>query len=262
MVPSVIDMLIKSLQLSTLNFKKIRIINFCGEPLYRYQIEAIFSVNQQIIIQNTYGPTECTVSCTMVQLNNNNYKKYCMETVALGNPINGMEIQLSNKDEGEIIINGIQVAEGYWNQKELTTLNFSESNPGFQKKTYRTGDYAIKKNGNIYFSGRKDDQIKSNGYRVELNSINNQISTITNSKVFTLYHKYNLHSFIENPSFKKSDFTLIKSQIKSTLNYYEQPCKIYIVNIIPRNQNDKIDKSSMIQLIELHHENPNFMIII
>ena len=91
-VPSVIDMLIKSRQLSTLNFKKIRIINFCGEPLYLYQIEAIFSVNQQIIIQNTYGPTECTVSCTMVQLNNNNYKKYCMETVALGNPINGMEI--------------------------------------------------------------------------------------------------------------------------------------------------------------------------
>ena len=114
---------------------------------------------------------------------------------------------------------------------------------------------------NIGFNVRLS-QIKSNGYRVELNSINNQISTITNSKVFTLYHKYNLHSFIENPSFKKSDFTLIKSQIKSTLNYYEQPCKIYIVNIIPRNQNDKIDKSSMIQLIELHHENPNFMIII
>ena len=71
-----------------------------------------------------------------------------------------------------------------------------------------------------------------------------------------------MHSFIENPSYKKSDFTLIKSQIKSTLYYYEQPCKIYIVNIIPRNQNDKIDKSSMIQLIDLHHENPNFMIII
>ena len=39
------------------------------------------------------------------------------------------------------------------------------------KETYRTGDYGFSKDGVFYVLGRKDEQIKFNGYRIELSEI-------------------------------------------------------------------------------------------
>ena len=71
---------------------------------------------------------------------------------------------------GEIYIGGFGVALNYWNNKELTDGSFIEHSK--LNRLYKTGDLGKwNSNGYLEFIGRKDNQVKLNGYRVELGEI-------------------------------------------------------------------------------------------
>ena len=71
--------------------------------------------------------------------------------------------------KGELIIEGDGVADGYLNDKEKTQEAFFDDNGVV---AYRTGDLGrFRENGCIEFLGRKDFQVKVNGYRIELSEI-------------------------------------------------------------------------------------------
>ncbi|ANE55785.1 non-ribosomal peptide synthetase [Methylomonas sp. DH-1] len=72
---------------------------------------------------------------------------------------------------GELYIGGIGVAMGYWRDAERTAAQFV-SHPRSGEKLYRTGDLGrLLPCGNIEFLGRKDFQVKINGFRVELGEV-------------------------------------------------------------------------------------------
>ena len=75
---------------------------------------------------------------------------------------------------GEMYIGGAGVGRGYLNQPELTAEKFI-SDPFCdepQRRLYRTGDWArIRPDGQIEFAGRRDQQIKLRGFRVELGEV-------------------------------------------------------------------------------------------
>lgn len=81
---------------------------------------------------------------------------------------------------GDIYITGMALAEGYYNDDELTDERFM-SNPFAQsnldKRMYKTGDTGlINHRGEIEFCGRADYQVKINGNRVELAAMVNVIA--------------------------------------------------------------------------------------
>jgi amino acid adenylation domain-containing protein len=72
---------------------------------------------------------------------------------------------------GELFIGGIGVAKGYWRDPERTAAQFI-THPRSGEKLYRTGDLGrLMPCGNIEFLGRKDFQVKINGFRVELGEV-------------------------------------------------------------------------------------------
>lgn len=72
---------------------------------------------------------------------------------------------------GELYIGGIGVAMGYWRDAERTAAQFV-THPRSGEKLYRTGDLGrLLPCGNIEFLGRKDFQVKINGFRVELGEV-------------------------------------------------------------------------------------------
>lgn len=91
---------------------------------------------------------------------------------------------------GEIVIGGRGIAKGYVGKKGLTADSFYAVNG---EKRYRTGDIGrYIKDGNIEFLGRKDTQIKLNGFRIELDEIENAIEKckgVKKSKAFVINHK-------------------------------------------------------------------------
>jgi amino acid adenylation domain-containing protein len=78
---------------------------------------------------------------------------------------------------GEIYIGGEGVALGYWNDEQKTSASFI-SHPQLGR-LYKTGDLGKwNKAGYIEFEGRKDNQVKLNGYRVELDEIAAKLTNI------------------------------------------------------------------------------------
>jgi amino acid adenylation domain-containing protein len=123
---------------------------------------------------NLYGPTETTIWSAVARLSGD-------ETgwAPLGRPIANTGIFLLQADlqpapigvVGELFIGGDGLARGYCNAPDLTAASFlphpASARPG--ARLYRTGDLArFRASGEIEFAGRRDQQVKVRGFRVEL----------------------------------------------------------------------------------------------
>lgn len=246
-VPSVVDVIRRGGHATERNLASLRLMTFCGEPLLREHLDAIFAARPDLEVFNTYGPTEATVSLTLVRLNAANYRDACDKTVTLGDPIPGMSIQLvdgPSDEEGEIVITGPQVARGYWNAPELTRKSFREIRNGGRTVTgYFTGDWAYRKNGHLFFGNRIDRQVKIHGHRLELGEIDAALRQCGVRAACTVFATGALVSFVE------SDGGLtgaeIQSRLRRILPGYAIPERVEILEHLPRSTNDKIDVSAL-----------------
>lgn len=81
---------------------------------------------------------------------------------------------LAAGETGELYIRGVGVSPGYWRDPEKTRNAFipHPRAAGPQDRLYKTGDLAyLDPDGQVYYVGRADTQIKSRGYRIELGEI-------------------------------------------------------------------------------------------
>ena len=149
--------------------------------------EAVSSSDASAWSQHTnliigYGPSECTVGCTI----NNNLQlstgigKGVGGTTWITDPENH-DVLMSIGEIGELLIEGPVVGVGYLDEAERTAQVFindppwlnagHESVAGRSGRLYKTGDlvrYESNGSGSIEFVGRKDQQVKLRGQRVEL----------------------------------------------------------------------------------------------
>ncbi len=135
---------------------------------------------------NAYGPTEATIGSTCYLVED---LPESAATVPIGRPVANTQVYLLDDHlqpvplgvHGELYIGGVGVARGYLNKPELTADKFILDTPpshalvrtnGKGKRLYRTGDRCrYLPDGNIEFLGRRDNQVKVRGFRVELEEI-------------------------------------------------------------------------------------------
>jgi amino acid adenylation domain-containing protein len=137
------------------------------------------SSNLPFTLVNNYGPTECTVVATSGVVP---AKSGADRLPPIGRPIDNVEVYILDCDMqkvtagviGEIYVGGRGLALGYLNDPALTADRFVK-NPfraNEDARLYRTGDIgSFLPDGQIAFHGRSDDQVKINGFRVELNEV-------------------------------------------------------------------------------------------
>ncbi|CCW41803.1 Amino acid adenylation [Streptococcus agalactiae ILRI112] len=161
-------------------------------------------------------------------------------------------IELIVGAENELQIVGDMVFDGYLNRKEETAKSFIEINA---KKAYKTGDKVrILDNGYIFFDGRNDNQIKKNGYRIELEEVEciiKKIPEILNVVVLPIKNEVNkivgLSAFIVLEKQVSIDSSELLSKMQNILPLYMIPNKIHIIDEIPLTNNKKINR----KLLEL-----------
>lgn len=241
-VPSLTDIIFNSRKNKN-EFKNIKKIFFCGEVLRKNHLKKIFECNKNIQVMNAYGPTEATVSCTIKKFNFKNYYNFCKPTASFGKPIKGIQLSFTsnNKKEGELVISGDQVSNGYLNNSKLNNLKFIEKR---NKRSFITGDLCKKINGEFYFLNRKDRQIKLYGHRIELDEIDNLISDKTGNTSLSLKRGEKIVTFI-NGKLNKS--RLIK-YLKTKLPSYMIPSNINLIKEWPKNKNYKIDEKKLLSI--------------
>jgi D-alanine--poly(phosphoribitol) ligase subunit 1 len=244
--PSVISLMSWAGEVTGELLGSLRLINTCGEALLPAHMQAIFAALPDMTVQNSYGPTETTVTMTELRLNRHNFQSACEASVAIGPPIERMSIQLlggQHDDEGEIVIAGPQLAMGYWRDQERTERAFKTVRmQGEPVRAYFSGDWAERRNGHIFFKERIDLQVKIRGVRLELEEIAHAIRDEGFPVTCVLKWRDELAAVIERRPGHSFDELTLRSGLAKRLEAHAIPAVIRPIDLIPRNQNDKLDR--------------------
>ncbi|EPB73157.1 AMP-binding enzyme [Ancylostoma ceylanicum] len=121
------------------------------------------------VIQN-YGPTETTAYALTKHM------RQADNSANLGKPIYNTEVRADNT--GELMIRGAGIMRGYLNRDMRAVFRIHA-----QKHWYPSGDHVqLLPNSDIIFVGRKDNQVKIRGHRVELGEVESAISRLPGIK--------------------------------------------------------------------------------
>ncbi len=153
----------------------VRAVIIGGERASAAAIKNWFTAGgRQHLLVNTYGPTEASIVAT-AELIHGEWNE--PGDPAIGRPLPGVLARVCDASgnvmppgaAGELWLGGVGVGDGYWRDPELTTASF-QSAEGV--RWYRTGDRACwDQTGKLRFLGRRDDQLKIRGNRVEPNEV-------------------------------------------------------------------------------------------
>ena len=253
-VPSVVSLMMQAQAVTRDNLASLRLMNFCGEPLLRDQLDAIFAARPDLLVQNTYGPTEATIAMTCLPLRARDYARLCGASVALGAPIPGMDIVLAggaHRDEGEIVIVGPQLAEGYWQDAAKTAAAFRMiDTPSGPQRGYHTGDWAERRDGHLFFKERIDFQVKVLGYRIELDEVAAAIRDCGWPVAVVFKRGDTLAALVETVPGQAFDEPALRAALALRIEPHAVPAVIAVVPHMPRNDNDKLDRKAAAALFE------------
>ncbi|REE25491.1 amino acid adenylation domain-containing protein [Winogradskyella pacifica] len=204
---------------------------------------------------NAYGLTETTVTSMLYKYSSTDNHN---TVLTIGKPIQNTKVYILSKDmemlpvgtAGDLYMSGIGLAKGYLNLPELTTKSFVENPFEENGRMYKTGDLAKwLPNGTIEFIGRKDDQVKISGYRLELGEVEAAINTLPNIKRATVISSNHtgeakLVAYIESENTIK-DSNSVRHQLSEILPEYMIPSLIMWIDDFPTTTNGKVDKKNL-----------------
>lgn len=231
-----------------------------GEELLFHHVNnhyELFGSDTSLRLTNQYGPTEATVDVTYYDCDNEENK-----TIPIGFPIDNVHMYITNKEEylqpvgipGELCIAGICLAEGYWNNRELTEEKFITPMHIEESRLYKTGDLACwLPDGSIQFMGRIDRQVKIRGFRIELSEIENclldtslfkNVSVLAKQSSEHVNELYVFYSEKETESEQKRK-EQIMNRLREKLPEYMLPSYIIRVEEFPFLASGKIDNKAL-----------------
>lgn len=257
--PSFATIALRNQRFSGKNLPKLKTFLFCGEVLSKQTAGALLEKFPDAKVLNTYGPTEATVATTLVKLDSSHFLS---ETLPVGSVKPGSKISISPSQEdpsgiGEIIIEGKNVSIGYLNNSELNSEKFFEREGA---RGFRTGDWGYFKEGQLFFLGRKDNQIKLHGFRIELGDIDAKLESVGDliDCAVTIPLRKNgevkrLVSFIKlkveiHQDLKSNCLAELKLRLSALLPHYMIPSEIVPLSEFPINSNHKIDRKKLLEI--------------
>lgn len=257
-VPSMLIYLLRMRVLSSSSFPEFRIISFGGEGFAKSELKKLYDLyKHRMRFINVYGPTECTCICSSYDINDGDFDN--MPSLAPIGLINQnittliLDTEGKESSKGELCLIGPNVAAGYYNDKEKTSQNFSEytGKGHYRARMYKTGDL-VEKIGDLYhFLGRKDNQVKRMGYRIELESIEhtlNSIEGVVEAAVICAKHEYSninhIIAYVACPE-QNIEHDALDDMLRKKLPKYMIPNHYVSVKSLPKNRNGKTDRNKL-----------------
>jgi amino acid adenylation domain-containing protein len=252
LVPSVLHYL--KPHFDEMHFPRVKYSIFCGEALTVEITEAWSICMPHMKTINFYGPTECTVFCTQYPYHRDGENKQYNGILSIGKPMQGTEVLLIDEADrplgtgqtGELCLAGIQLTPGYWKDDAKNAASFFYHDG---KRFYRTGDLCrIDEDGDIFYVGRADSQVKVQGFRIELSEIefhckaflkeHNLVTVPFQNKIGNI----EIGLVIESAPFDTEDlFEYLKPHLPS----YMVPTQVQFERSFPLNINGKTDRKKL-----------------
>lgn len=236
---------------------------------------------------NAYGPTETTVCASMYRCDPNEKVSPAIGHPIANTKLFILDRQLQPVPigvPGELHVSGISLAAGYLNQPELTSqkfipnellpylINHRDEFSGDTKTTdlnirieskpfdwessfnrlYKTGDLArYRRDGNIEFLGRIDQQVKVRGFRIELGEIETSLArhpAVKEAVVIDQEHgngDRRLVGFVVPESGVSIDVSDLRNFLRQSLPDYMVPAAILLQDSFPLTPSGKVDRKAL-----------------
>jgi D-alanine--poly(phosphoribitol) ligase subunit 1 len=167
--PSLVRLFLRNRRFCRETLPDLTTFLFCGEPLTKPIVRELFArFGPSCRIVNTYGPTECTVAVTAVDITPQHLE--AEDELPIGHARPGTQLCLPPGtpagQAAELWISGASVGAGYIGLPEKQAQAFPRAD------LYRSGDLArVDGDGQWHFLGRIDREVKIQGLRIDLNEI-------------------------------------------------------------------------------------------
>jgi len=212
------------------------------------------------VFTNLYGPIEITLDCTYYTVE----KEFPDDMpVPIGYPCRNTDVLILNEEnmpagvneKGELCVRGTSLALGYYNDPEKTAGAFVQNplNKSYPELIYRTGDVVYKnEEGVIFFTGRKDFQVKHLGYRIDLSELEhvilNKWGKVKNGCVIYNNNKKEISLLYEGR--EEISPAVFRKELAAYFPKYMVPTQFRLFEELPRNPNGKIDRNALNKLVQ------------
>ncbi len=256
--PSTLVLMLTKGGLATVDLSALRLLLFAGEVFPVKYLRSLMEMAPLARFANLYGPTETNV-CTWYEVSSPPEGNH---PLPIGQACSNCELYIldellkpvSDGCAGELWVSGGTVMQGYWGRPERTmqTLKSIEISAGLTVRAYNTGDMVrMGADGNLEFLGRRDHQVKTRGYRVELGEIESALHhhpAVDEAVVLaipddTIGHRLAAVVVI------KQDVEVSKAELQQhcadTLPRYMVPATIEFRPSLPRTSSGKVDRQAL-----------------
>lgn len=245
-------------------FPTLRWSLFCGEALSSSLAASWQAAANNSILENLYGPTEATIAITWYRWDSEKSPAECVRgLVPIGWPFDGQQVCAVDEnlkpvplgESGELCLGGSQVTRGYLNDPEKTAKSFVRLAHTGNQTWYRTGDLVRQDDrGCLFYLGRRDFQVKVNGYRVELQEIDLVLREAARTEMAVAIpwplsdgSASGIVGVLSGADSSRDE--KIIAACESRLPRYMVPNRIYHFPHMPLNVNGKIDRGKITEML-------------
>lgn len=260
-VPAFVEMLVEYEEYQKkLHTKTLRLILMSGDWIPVSLPGRIRNILGDVKILALGGATEASIWSNCFEVPERIPEKW--KSIPYGKPLANQRYYILDQNmencpdwvPGDLYIAGTGVAQGYLNDEERTKEKFIIWETTGER-LYTTGDVGrYWKDGNIEFLGRVDNQIKINGYRVELGEIEAALLELQGVKKAMVFLKQSTSKetigavLVEGNKYYGRESEFYKKMLAKKLPVYMIPTEYLKVKDIPLNMNGKKDIQKIINL--------------
>ncbi|MCX4692918.1 amino acid adenylation domain-containing protein [Streptomyces sp. NBC_01408] len=261
LVPSYFEILLGLLERTPRDLGVLRSISVTGEALKLDPVRRWFNVQPQVQLINAYGATEVSDDTMHEVLTGPPARDF----VSVGSSLRNVRTYVLDArgrlaplgTQGEIVFAGLSVGRGYINDEERTRVAFAEDPYVPGERLYRTGDFGRwLPEGTIEYLGRRDQQVKVRGFRIEIGEIENKLRTAPGVADCAVVidpgagagGDKTLAAFFTGP--EEVQERRLRAHLAALLPEYMVPTHFHRLDALPLSENGKVNKRVLAELAE------------
>jgi len=241
-------------------FPSQRFIHLGGETITMIEIDLYRAHSSpSCLLITSLGSTEAGM---LTYFPIDHYMPLDRDIIPVGLPLPDKAILLLNENGepvapgeiGEIVINSHYIADGYWKQPAWTAQQFHVDPQDKRRRIFASGDLGRwREDGLLEYRGRKDDQVKIHGYRIELAEIRSTLYQHPNIKDAYIVARTSPNSpdekqllaYIVPDTRQAINGKSLRQFLTSRLPDYMVPARFVFLEALPLNPNGKIDARAL-----------------